>query len=68
MEYESIYSDLLVTSDAYSLYELLLVADGCQGRHEPAISIVALSHIVSRGTFYEESRVLEDVLTVVSAT
>lgn len=67
MEYESIYSDLLVASDANSLYELLFVADGCQGRHEPAISIVALSHVVCRCTFYEESRVLEDVLTNLSA-
>jgi hypothetical protein len=68
MEHESINSNLFVASDTYSLYELLFVADGCQSRHEPAISIVALSHIVCRCTLYEESRVLEDVLTKVSAT
>lgn len=67
MEDKSVYSNLLVVRNAHFLYQPLLVADGRQGRHEPTVPVIALSHVVRGRAFYEELRLFEYVLLTVSA-
>lgn len=67
MENKPINSNLLVTLDADSLYQLFLVTDCRQRRHEPAVAIVALPHIICSRAVYEELRGFKDVLSWISA-
>lgn len=67
MKDETIYSDLLVTCNAHSLYQLFLVADCCERGHEPTVAIIALSHIVGGCAFNKELWIFEDVLFMMSA-
>lgn len=62
VENESIYTDFLVSCDAYSLNEALLVAQCAECGHEPAIAVIALSDVVCGRAFDEESGFLKYVL------
>ena len=62
VEHEAIHAYLLIPGNTYPLYQLLLIANGGQRRHEPAVAVGALSHVVGGRAFYEESGVFKDVL------
>ena len=63
MEHKAVHTDLLVPRDADSLNQAILVANGSQGRHEPAIAVVSLAHVVGGGAFDEELGLVENVLS-----
>jgi hypothetical protein len=62
VEHKPIHADSFVALDADPLYQLFLVADGGEGRHEPAVAVISLSNVVCRGAFDEELWFLKDVL------
>jgi hypothetical protein len=62
VEHEAVHANLFVPSDAHPLYQLLLVAYGGQRGHEPAVAVVALSHIVRGRAANIELRFLEYIL------
>jgi hypothetical protein len=66
VEYETIYTNLFIARNTHSLYELAFIAYRRKRGHEPAVAIIALSHIVCGRAFYKETGVLKDVLSHVS--
>ena len=62
VEDKSVHADLLIARNAHPLYQFFLVRDRRQCRHEPAVTVVALSYIVRGGAFDEKSWFIEDVL------
>jgi hypothetical protein len=62
VEHKPIHADSFVTLDTYSLYQLFLVANGSERRHEPAVAVISLSNIVCRGAFNKELWFLKNVL------
>lgn len=62
VEHETVHANLLVARNAHALYKLLLVTYRGEGRHEPAVAVIALPYIVCGRAFYEELWVIEDVL------
>lgn len=61
VEDEAIDTDLLVARDTNVLDQSRLVSQCAQRRHEPAIPVVTLPHVVGRGAFDEKLRCVEDV-------
>jgi hypothetical protein len=62
VEHEAVHADLFVPSDAYALYQFLLVAYGGKCCHEPTVAVIALSHVVRGRTSDVKLRFLEDIL------
>jgi len=61
VEDEAVHADDLVVGHADALDEPGLVAERAQRRHEPAVAVAALAHVVGRGPVDVELRVVEDV-------
>lgn len=62
VEYETVNADLFITSNADSLYQLLLIAYGGKRCHEPTIAVISLSHIVRGRASDIELRLVENIL------
>jgi hypothetical protein len=67
VKHEAVHADLLIPSDAHPLYQFLLVANRGESCHKPAVSIVALSHVIRGCASDVELWVVEDVLMSLSA-
>jgi hypothetical protein len=62
VKHKAVDTDLFVPCHAHALYELLLVADGRERGHEPAVAVVALPNVIGGRAFDEELRFLENIL------
>ena len=61
MEDEAVHADGLVVRHAEPLNQALLVAQGAQRRHEPAVAVAALPHVVCGRPLDVELRLVEDL-------
>jgi len=62
VEHEAVHAHLLIARNADLGDESVFVAYRSQCGHEPAVAVVALSHVVGSRAFDEELRSVEDVL------
>jgi hypothetical protein len=62
VKHKTVHADLLIPSDAHSLYQFLLIAYSGESCHEPAVAVIPLSHIVRGRASDIELRFLEYVL------
>lgn len=62
MENKSINPNLFIASNTNLLDQLLLVAHSAKRSHEPAVSVISLSHIRRGRPVNKELRILKDFL------